>query len=182
MGCGKSFVLALFREAGWTTVDCDEIARRLLSSDASVIANVRSLFGDAYVASGGVDRKALAALVFADIAALTQLENVLQPRIRAEWERVLADSAGGPAIVEIPLLFEKNLEKLFDISVCVSAGAKTQLQRLARRGVTRSDALARMARQLPLAQKELRAGFVISNNGNQDFTRAQVARFIRQAH
>ena len=182
MGCGKSFVLSVFREAGWTTVDCDVLARKLLDSDPEVCARVREIFGpEAVLPRGGVNRPFVAAKAFPDAALLATLEAILQPRIREEWERALEASQDAPAIVEIPLLFEKNLEKLFDISVCVSAGAKTQLERLARRGVGRNDALARMAKQMPLAQKELRADFVISNNGTQDFTRAQIAHFIRQA-
>jgi dephospho-CoA kinase len=79
------------------------------------------------------------------------------------------------AIVEIPLLFEKNLEKFFDISVCVTTDEETQLTRLAQRGFERKEALLRMARQLPAKEKELRADFVILNNGNTDFTRKQVS-------
>ena len=177
MGCGKTFVLSCFAALGWTTVDCDVIARRLLTEDANVARAVRTRFGDGvFDASNRIDRKALAALAFADDAALDDLESLLHPSIREGWERAVAASSNKPVIVEIPLLFEKNLEKLFDISVCVTAGRPAQLMRLAGRGFGRNEALARMARQLPMREKELRADFVISNNGNLDFTRAQVAQ------
>jgi dephospho-CoA kinase len=182
IGCGKSFVLSLFGEAGWLTVDCDAIARELLTRDAATIDAVRELFGEgAILPEGSVNRAEVARRVFHDKEALAKLEAILHPRIRAGWEGALAAAGNRPVIVEIPLLFEKNLEKLFGISVCVSTAAETQLVRLAQRGVGRSDALARMARQMPLARKELLADAVISNNGNKDFTRAQVAHFIRQA-
>jgi dephospho-CoA kinase len=177
MGCGKTFVLSCFASLGWVSVDCDLISRSLMDHDADVARAVRErLGGGVFNASGKLDRKALAKLVFADYEALDDLERILFPGIRESWERALETAGNRPAIVEIPLLFEKNLEKLFDISVCVTAGRPAQIKRLAGRGFGSNEVLERMARQLPMQEKELRADFVISNNGNTDFTRAQVAQ------
>jgi dephospho-CoA kinase len=177
MGSGKTFVLSCFRELGWTTVECDAITRDLLTNDATVSTEVRARFGNGvFDKSGAIDRKALAAVVFADEARLQALEELLHPLVRREWTRIINSNANKPAIVEIPLLFEKKLEKLFNISVCVTVSEPTQIARLAGRGFTKAEALARISRQMPLREKELRANFVILNNGNTDYTRAQVAR------
>jgi dephospho-CoA kinase len=130
-------------------------------------------------AGGAVDRKAVAARVFGDEAALERLESILLPRVREGWERQLAQAGERRAIVEIPLLFEKKLEKLFDLSVCVTASHETQLRRLAGRGYTAAEALARIAKQLPTEEKEKRSALVITNNGSPAFTEQQVIRFIR---
>jgi len=81
-------------------------------------------------------------------------------------------------VVEMPLLNETHHENQFDLTVWVTAGRSTQLERLAKRGFSREQALARMARQLPLAEKEMRADVVISNNGTLDFTRMQVVHLL----
>jgi dephospho-CoA kinase len=184
MGCGKSFVLSCFAAQGWLTVETDAITRDLLANDPEVARDLRELFGDGvFDTDGRVDRAALAGLVFGDDAALRFLEGALHPRVRKVWLAAVDSARDADVIVEIPLLFEKNLEKLFDLNVCVSASLSTQIERLARRGFGKNEALARMARQLPLRDKELRADFVISNNGNPEFARTQVTELIgRIAH
>jgi dephospho-CoA kinase len=175
MGCGKSFVLSCFAELGWATVESDAIVRRLLEGDSNVADALRIRFGrGVFGPDGRPDRAAIARQVFADTDSLRDLEAILHPRVRVEWERQAAASSSGKVVVEIPLLFEKKLEKHFDLSVCVTASQPTQLERLAGRGFGKDEALARMARQLPLHEKEQRSDFVISNNGIPSTTRAQV--------
>jgi dephospho-CoA kinase len=177
MGSGKTFVLSCFRDFGWNVVECDAIARDLLEHDPEVACSVRGTFGGSvFRKDGSIDRKALAAVVFADSDKLRILEEILHPLIHREWMGILNNCPDKPGIVEIPLLFEKNLEKLFKVSVCVTVSGPTQIERLARRGFTEAEARARIARQMPLDKKELRADYVILNNGNPDYTRAQVAR------
>jgi dephospho-CoA kinase len=176
MGCGKSSVLNFFSENGWHCVESDAVVRSLLENDSEVISAVRDRFGPNVVEGGKVNRASLGAAVFNDAAALRWLEELLHPRVRAQWQASIA--AHPRAVVEIPLLYEKNLENQFDLNVCVTAGLSTQLERLAKRGFSREQALARMARQLPLAEKEKRADVVISNNGTLDFTRMQVVHLL----
>ena len=177
MGSGKTFVLSCFREFGWNVVECDAIARDFLEHDPDVARSIREIFGGSVFRNeGSIDRKALAAVVFQNSEKLLILEDILHPLVQREWIEVLNSHPDKPGIVEIPLLFEKNLEKLFKVSVCVTVSGPTQIERLARRGFTEAEARARIARQMPLDKKELRADYVILNNGNPDYTRAQVAR------
>ena len=184
MGCGKSFVLSCFSDLGWAVIDCDDISRDLMDNDADTISAVRGRFGDAYFdEQGRLNRKMLAKLVFNETEALDDLEKILGPKINQKWMDFLATTPKNtPAIVEIPLLFEKNLEKFFDISVCVTVDEETQLARLAKRGFGKNEALLRIKTQLPIGEKELRADFAITNNGNKDFTRTQVALLASRIH
>lgn len=180
MGCGKSFVLGCFAERGWTTIETDAITRQLLTDDPEVSEALRNCFGEVvFSPDGRIDRAAVARRVFSDAEALRALEEILHPRIRSRWERLSRESVN-PVIVEIPLLFEKKLEKNFELSVCVTASRQIQLLRLARRGVDRADALRRIGSQLPVQEKERRADYVISNNGEASFTRAQVHLLIER--
>jgi dephospho-CoA kinase len=177
MGSGKTFVLSCFKAEGWVTAECDAINRDLIAHNPTVAVLLKEAFGEAvFNASGTVDRKALAGIVFGNEARLRLLEEIMHPLVRKEWTRILDEAGAQPAIVEIPLLFEKKLEKLFKVSVCVTVSKPTQIARLAGRGFTEAEALARISKQMPLQEKELRASYVILNNGNQDYTRAQVAR------
>lgn len=176
IGCGKSAVLAAFRKIGFCVIDADEIARTLRSAPETR-AFVRERFGAGTLNSqtGEICAEALAQIVFADKAALAALEAFMHPRIRAEWQRRANDAqrAGTPVAVEVPLLFEKNYDADFDATVCVAVSENVQLERLEKRGLPRERALARIAAQMPLADKIRRANAVIFNDGSREFLEIQ---------
>lgn len=179
MGCGKSTVGRIFADLGWQRIDADEIVRRLLQEDADVIRAVRAALGPGVMdGRGALDRRRIATLVFEDSGALQRLEDILHPRVRATWQAAVAEPGAGNWVVEIPLLFEKGLEKEFDFTVCVASDPHVQAERLASRGLSPQEASRRMARQLPLVQKIERADFVITNNGSLAFLRDQVTRLV----
>lgn len=177
MACGKSTVAAELAELGWGTVDSDEVVRELLREDAATIGAVRATFGDDVIGpDGGVDRRRMAGIVFSDSGKLKQLEDILHPKVRVRWKAVVAAPTPVGWVVQIPLLFEKGLEKEVDFTVCVACDATVQAQRLACRGLSPQEASQRIARQLPLSEKIERADFVITNNGTPAFLQDQVNR------
>ncbi len=175
MGCGKSTVAAMLAEHGFQRLDSDEYIRAVLHQEPAVVAALRGKFGDRVLTpQGGVDRAKVAEIVFADDEALAWLENLLHPRLLAHWQRLFAGGQGGGAwVVEVPLLFEKNLENWFDFTVCVSTDSAQQLRRLEQRGIPPDLARRRLAKQLPLARKCELADFVLLNDGTLDFLREQ---------
>ncbi len=175
MGCGKSTVGRLLQQSGFRLLESDQIVRELLSSDTRVIADILEKFGPGVGSmASGINRPSLAALVFKDSASLNWLEERIHPEVRSRWVQEVKREPKGDWCVEIPLLFEKNLENHFQMTVCVEASLSTQLSRLAQRGLSQTQALQRMARQLPLGQKVAKADRVISNNGSLQFLEQQV--------
>ncbi len=175
MGCGKSSALLYFAECGAAVVESDRIVRELLANDSVVHKDVRAAFGpEVFDSEGRPDHRAIARIVFADRSALERLEAILHPRVRATWKRRIEAEPERTAVVEIPLLFEKNLEKSFDFSLCVVSDAATARDRLAKRGLNEEEISLRIARQMPLSQKIALADFVILNNGSPEFLRRQV--------
>ncbi len=175
MGCGKSTAAGFFAEAGFLTEDTDRIVHELLAEDSGVIESVRGRFGDAVIRNeGGVDRGALGKAVFADRAGLEWLERLLHPRVAEYWRRSVESSPNRDWVVQIPLLFEKSLEKSVDFSVCVGADEETRHKRLLQRGLTGPEIAKRLSNQLPLTEKMNRAGYFLLNNGSLDFLRSQV--------
>jgi dephospho-CoA kinase len=82
--------------------------------------------------------------------------------------------------VEIPLLFEKNLEAEFDLIVCVSSSEMVRLRRLAERGLGETESRARMASQLPLEEKVKRSDVVLFNDGDLGFLDEQVGALVER--
>lgn len=181
MGCGKSTAAAMFATNGFRRFDSDEYIREVVYRDAGVLDALRARWGDTvFAAEGAVRRDQVAARVFDDPAALAWLENLLHPKLFAHWRDIFAAPVETPWIVEVPLLYEKQLENWFDFVVCVSADSATQLRRLEQRGVPPEIARQRLAKQLPVARKCELADFVLLNNGTHDFLRAQVDELTRR--
>lgn len=180
MGCGKSTVAALFAELGFRRLDADQVVREKLLTSSEVMQAIRDKFGAAVFGStGAVDRAKLGAVVFADSAALAWLEDLLHPRLQAHWAGIYAATQGGRFIVEVPLLFEKELQNRFDFTICVTTSSEQQLRRLEQRGVSSEIARQRLSKQLPLTQKCELADFVIVNDGTPEFLRQQVSELAR---
>jgi dephospho-CoA kinase len=168
IGAGKSEALYAFQKAGAATVSSDEIVHHLLRTDPEVReAIVRELGEDVLNADGAVDRARVAEKVFADRAKLDFLEQLLHPRVAAEylrWREQLAELPDPPlvTVTEVPLLYETGGDKRFDKVVVITAPAKLREQR---RRVTRDD---RDQRLLPDKEKAARADFVYVNTGTLD--------------
>jgi dephospho-CoA kinase len=189
IGTGKSTVSQLLKSRGCPIVDADEIARAVVQPGTSGYAQVVRAFGPGVVSKNGelpdtLNRAELGKIVFQSERARLQLESILHPLIRVQTEtrrQELADQGVKVAIYDVPLLFEKNMEKLFDATAVVICTAAQQHQRLHHRDGLSDDEIAqRLAAQLPLAEKVKRADFVIENTGSLgDLSRA-VAEFFAQ--
>lgn len=198
IGCGKSTAGTILQQLGWRRIDTDALVRDLLDNDLQVQQALCAHFGaeallprakttpagpPAQSVEAGApplqarhlaNRPFLAARIFSNPQERLWLESLLHPLVRQRWEAMVATAGQSPVVVEIPLLFEKNLEKHFDLTVCVEADHHVQLTRLQSRTMSPAAAEARIASQMPLAEKINRADKVLSNNGTEVFFRAQV--------
>lgn len=175
MGCGKSAAAKLIAEHGYQRLDSDAVIRDIILAETPVAEAIREKFGDRVMTPDKhVDRAALARIVFADADALRWLENLIHPRLFAHWRTVFAADRRLSWVVEVPLLFEKELQNWFDFTVCVTSSLTLQLARLEQRGIPPALARPRISQQLPLGQKAELADFVLTNDGTPDFLRAQV--------
>ena len=180
IGAGKSEALYAFQKAGAATVSSDEIVHHLLRSDAEVkAAIVAELGADVLDDEGGVDRKRVAAKVFKDREKLDFLEQLLHPRVAAEyltWREQLAGLPEPPdvAVTEVPLLYETGGDARFDKVVVITAPAKLREQR---RRVARDD---RDQRLLPDREKVKRADFHYVNTGTLEELDEWVAGVMRE--
>ena len=180
IGCGKSTVLAFFREAGWLTVDSDAVVRELMATDTEVQAQLRSRWGEEVFADGVVVRGAVAKRVFGHEGDLKWLEELLHPLVRKSWLASIDRAPEANWLVEIPLLFEKRLETFFDLTVCVICPPNVVADRMVARTYTDEQIEQRRKQQMPLEEKIERADFLISNAGSLEFLKQQTTRLIEQ--
>lgn len=170
---GKSSVAEAWRRAGARVIDADLLAREAVAPGSPALAAIRHRFGDDVLdGRGALDRAALRRAVFADPAARADLEAIVHPvvaRLR-QREEARAREAGEPLVVhEVPLLYEKELDRDMDLVVLVHAPEPLRLERLtSRRGLTDAEARAIMGAQLPAEVKRTRAHVVIENDSTED--------------
>jgi dephospho-CoA kinase len=176
---GKSTVTGMLRARGVEVIDADKIAREVVEPGTDGLAEVVATFGAQVLAADGtLDRAKLGARVFGDAAARAQLNSILHPRIgMLMWQRAEEASAAGHSwvVYDAALLVENKIHLMLDSLIVVSATPEVQLERvMARDGLSREDASARIASQLPLADKVAAADYVIHNDGALEQTEAQV--------
>lgn len=180
MGCGKSTVARLLESRGFRRIDSDAIVRDRVLREAPVKAALVARWGSGVLdANGEVDRGTVAERVFSSDEERRWLEDLVHPRVFAAWQEAFVSAPRERWAVEVPLLFERGLEKGFDFTVCVALPPEQQLARLEERGIPRALAGRRISKQLPLAQKIDRSDFVLWNEGSPEFLEAQVDRMVR---
>ena len=178
---GKSTVLKMLADMGASVLSADSIVHELLDSDADVRRRVVAGFGPECVREdGGLDRAWLGRVVFSDARKRRELEEIIHPAVISRIAAWLeAESRRGTAVcvVEVPLLFETGLQGMFDTTVVVSSEHDVQAHRLNNRGLSPGESAARMGAQMPLADKEELAGYVLRNDGSLDELRTRVREF-----
>jgi dephospho-CoA kinase len=175
---GKSTIGALLLELGADAyIDADAAVHALYLPGQALPPRLAEVFGTQVLDdAGGVDRRALGAIVFGDPERLRQLEAIVHPAVREDLMRRL--SALGPkqiGVLDAVKLIESGYPALCDGVWIVTCPEEIQLQRLIQiRGLSEEEARARLAAQPPIEAKLPLATAVIHNDGSLDDLRRQV--------
>ena len=184
IGAGKSTVAEMLAARGAVVVDADRVARQVVEPGTPAHAALVARFGPGIVDDeGGIDRAALAAMVFGNPAALADLNAITHPAIGVEMVRQRDEHAGTDRVVvmDIPLLTEAHRQLLsLAAVVVVDVPPETALERLVdARGMDRADAEARMAAQVDRATRLSVANLVVDNSGDRAQLAVEVDRVWR---
>ena len=178
-GCGKTTLLKLIAEKGGLILDCDAIYHELLRTDEAMLAAIEGRF-PGVVENGTLNRKKLGAVVFADEAALLDLNAITHAAVKQEVLRRLEHSPGLAAIDAIGL-FEGNLAELCDVTVAVTAPLEDRVKRLMLRdGISEEYARKRIAAQHDDGWFGARCGQVLVNDGTMDAFATKCVDFLRE--
>jgi dephospho-CoA kinase len=186
IGSGKSTVAGFLREFGAATIDADRLGHEALARGGPAYRQVASAFGaDILAADGGIDRAALAQIVFNDPAALERLNRITHPAIDAMLEERLEEfrRQGKPAaVVEAAAMLEAGRTDGFDELWVTVAPEDVVLQRIAGRGVmTGDEARARIRAQLSNEARAAHADVVIDTDCSLEELREKVRGLWKKA-
>ncbi len=182
---GKSAVADIFKNKGIAVIDADPIAHQALVASSPVFGSLVQTFGqDVVSANGHIDRQKLGAKIFVNSDLRLKLDAIVHPYVRSQvalLKQKLVDKGCPLAIYDVPLLFEKNMQKNFDKIIVVTCDPQTQKQRLMKRNdLSEEEALLRIAAQLPMSEKVRQADFVIENNGTVEDLKNAVQKILGQ--
>ncbi len=165
IGTGKSTALKAFEAMGATTVSLDQIAKEQAKPGRPGYRAIVKVFGSCVLrADGAIDRALLGRAVFNDKRARLGLEKATHPLILKEMDELIK-RLRGVVVVDVPLLFEKKLQKNFDATIVIACKPAKQLKRILNRDkLNGNEARARIKAQLPLSQKRKLADVTIDND------------------
>ncbi len=181
IGSGKSTVAQLLRNNGIAVIDADEVAHMVTKKSGPGFGPVVSEFGpDIVGADGEIDRRKLGQVVFANAVKLEKLEKILHPLIAAKVKELREDLAQKGrmfAVYDVPLLFEKKMQKQFDEIIVVFCSTDNQIRRaMERTGLSEKEIRERLMAQIPLTEKLKEASRMIENDGTLAELEARVKK------
>ena len=183
IGSGKTTAANYFKELGAVIIDADLLAREVVKPGSQALEKIKRLFGPAVMKpTGGLNRNALAEVVFNNPSQRKALEEIVHPQVhilfKSTLQRIMASQQDEPLLIVyvVPLLFESGwVCPELDLVIVVSAQCELCVKRVVERdGCTPQIARAKYASQLPVEQKEALADYVIVNDGNLETLRDSV--------
>ena len=178
LASGKSFVGEALRTLGCKLIEADVLGHQVLAPGGSAYAAVVREFGPGIVnLDGTIDRKRLALEVFTDKERLVKLNSLVHPEVYKRTDELMAAyfavDPNAIVVVEAAIHIETGGYRRFDRLILVFCEERQQIERAMARGATREEAMARLASQMPLAQKRKYADYVIDTSGPKEDTLRQ---------
>lgn len=176
LASGKSFIGHVLEDCGCRLIHADELGHQVLAPGGPAHDPVLHAFGsDILTEEGAIDRRRLGALVFGDPALLEQLNSLVHPHVFAlQDEKIAAIAAAQPraiVVVEAAIMIETGSYTRYDTILLALCARETQIARSMRRDqLTREEVEARLARQMPLAEKIPYAHFIVDTDHTKEET------------
>ena len=165
IGSGKSVVCQVFTALGIPVFNADEAARHLMENDATLIQNIRQLFGDDVYSQGKLDRAKISAVVFHEPEKLQQLNALVHPATIAYSKNWFEKQQAPYVIKEAAIFFESGSYKDMDVMIGVYAPTELRIQRaMKRNNFSRKKVLSVIANQMDQDEKMKRCNYVITND------------------
>lgn len=183
---GKSIVASVFRELGAILLDADVIARLVVLPHQPAWEDIVEFFGPQVVNEDeSLNRTKIGEIVYNNPDSLKELNRITHPRImqhyKDELRRIKTEQPDAIVILEVPLLYETNMDKICQQVVVVYVDRQTQIKRLMKRdNMSYEDAVRRINAQMPMDEKVGRADFVIDNRGSVEETKEKATKYYNE--
>jgi dephospho-CoA kinase len=169
IGSGKSTFCNFITEAGFTVIKVDDISKKILKEDEDVRKKVIREFGKDSFINKEINKKFLAEKIFSDAINVARINSILHPKVKREVEQLIQEELkkNHLAFVEAALIYEAEMENMFDYVVLITAVSSVREKRIVTSGKLNNEEFRkRDENQIKDEEKKKRADFVFENNGN----------------
>lgn len=169
IGSGKTTVSKVFELLGIPVFYADYQAKKLMTEDAVLVKAIRETFGaEAYFADGSLNRKYLSGIVFNQETELKKLNALVHPAVFRAFEVWAEDYQHKKYVLkEAALLFESGSNQQCNRTIVVSAALNVRVHRVMQRDkISKTEVLRREEKQMPQAEKEAKADYIVQNDAN----------------
>ena len=182
IGSGKSTITSLFHDLGVPIYNSDDRAKWLLSNDVDLMDQIKILFGPESYSNNKLNRAHIANIVFQDNYMLKQLNAIVHPLVKIDFENWLLLQKKEPLVIkEAAILIESGAYKELDVLIVVLADKKTRIKRVINRdNVSKEDVEKRMETQISDSERLKFANFSVDNNTDQSNLKMQVGELYKQ--
>tara|TARA_B100001175_G_scaffold312411_1_gene318334 strand:+ start:7002 stop:7589 length:588 start_codon:yes stop_codon:yes gene_type:complete len=164
IGSGKSTVLEVFSSLGVPCYESDIRAKKLMQDDPEFINQIKALFGDDIYKGEKLNRTRLADLVFTDNIKLSELNSLVHPKVKRDFQLFVNQQNAAYVVKESAILFEMNGAKDCDATILVTAPEKLRIERVMKREKTKIEHVkSRISNQWIDEKKIHLADYVINN-------------------
>ncbi|WP_026729441.1 dephospho-CoA kinase [Flavobacterium denitrificans] len=179
IGSGKTTIANFFKEMGVPVYIADDGARAVMQNE-NVIEKIKSIFGESLFEKNVLDRAKLADIVFNNSEKLAQLNAIVHPAVKKDFESwLLLHKNEEYVIYEAAILFESGRYKECDSIITVTAPEEVRIERVLKRdNTTREQVLSRMKMQWKDEDRISKSNFVI-NNVNLKIAREEVVKILK---
>ena len=169
IGSGKSAFCKILADKGYTVINADELSKKLLASNEKIKNKIKKVFGSESYKNNEVNKKYIANKVFSSAENVQKINSIIHPAVISEIRKIFNELEGKEKIifVEAALIYEADMENMFDNIVLVTADENIRKQRKISNGnISAKEFEKRNSNQIQDIEKEKRADFVFENNSS----------------
>ena len=171
IGAGKTTVSNLFKKIGIPVFNSDEIAKELMHNDKQLKSDIIKAFGAESYINNKLNRAYLSDIVFNDETLLNNINSIVHPQVKKEFNQWLLNEKSKYIIYESAIIFENSSEDVFDKIICVIAPEEDVISRVMKRNsFSRDKVISIISNQLPDQVKRNKADYIIENINKSDLT------------
>ncbi len=171
IGSGKSTFCNFLAEKGYPVIKADDISKQILANAQDVKEKVIKKFGEESFINGQINKKFLAEKIFSNPVNVSKINSILHPKVKREVSELMVNLLKNNDIifVEAALIYEAEMEDMFDYVVLITAVRDVREKRITADGrLTKEEFKKRNENQIRDEEKKKRADFIFENNGNVD--------------
>ncbi len=169
IGTGKTKALNFFKSKNIPCYESDRRAKDLLNSEIELIKAIKSIFGEDIYNESGIDRKALASIVFNDKESLQILNDTVHPFVKSDFDKFIEKQKSKIIFYESAIIFEHAMQEYFDKIILLVSPFKDRIKRLIKRdGLSLDEIKKRISNQFDDKDKIPLSDYIINNKSWKD--------------